>query len=73
MHGCGVQCGAIFGDVNEEHIMPLHACAHAAQVFLFYPADWSFVCPAEIISFNEACATHLSLALPVRRQSAGPV
>ena len=29
----------------------------SAQVFLFYPADWSFVCPSEIISFNEACAT----------------
>jgi peroxiredoxin len=34
-----------------------NAATCAAQVLLFYPADWSFVCPSEIISFNDACAS----------------
>ena len=39
---------------RHTRVLPQHL--HAAQVLLFYPADWSFVCRSEIISFNDACA-----------------
>ena len=73
-------CTAVGGHDHVQHLrdsatkrleLAPHQVCTRTQVFLFYPADWSFVCPSEIISFNEACATLLacraSLGLSVGR------
>ena len=38
----------------------------AAQVFFFYPLDFTFVCPTEIIAFSDRIAEFEAIGVKVR-------